>query len=112
MTDGAMTEGMGCHCERSEAILPQRLPQRLRRLAMRGYGYSAARRTGSCTSIARSRPDVIAISAKGNGSKLPALGPAGNALPSFHSTASGLMPQIIAARFFQLSEVPGWVEPW
>ena len=44
------------------------------------------------------RPDLIAISASDNGSKLPALEPAGNALPSFHSTASGLMSQIAAAR--------------
>src|SRR2546423_9318693 len=49
------------------------------------------------------RHDLRAISAKGSGSKLPALGPAGQALPSFHSTASGLMSQIIAARFFSSS---------
>src|SRR5262249_21708911 len=49
------------------------------------------------------RPDLSAISARGSGSKLPALAPAGHALPSFHSTASGLMSHIIAARFFNSS---------
>jgi len=46
---------------------------------------------------------LIARSEIDSGSKPPAFAPAGIACPSFHSTASGLMSQIIAARFFSSS---------
>ena len=49
------------------------------------------------------RAALAAIAARSSGSKLPALAPAGKALPSFHSTASGLMSQMTAARFFSSS---------
>jgi hypothetical protein len=44
------------------------------------------------------RPDFSAIAAIDSGSNAPALEPAGNAWPSFHSTASTGMSQICAAR--------------
>ena len=43
------------------------------------------------------------MAARSSGSKLPAFGPAGYTLPSFHSTASALMSHMTAARFFNSS---------